>query len=210
MTYPTSIDTAEELEVAINDFVTALVGAVDAVTTSITVLSRTNPQGQTLPPSGIVEIDNEIIAYASIDTTGPHPVLMGCTRGFDGTLAASHGANSAVEYRWVARHHNLLSAAIRTLEAIIGLDPAGSYPDVVTRLNKNEPLVIDIGVAATDWSFTHQRDRMLLVQLWELIDAGTGTYKLFDGEITQIVDLGGDSQVNITLPVAKAGRIVAN
>jgi hypothetical protein len=210
MTYPGQIDTDVDLEVVINDFRTELIGSIDDAMVTITISSKLNRFGTSLPASGLVEIDDEIIAYSSIDSSGPNPVLMGCTRGFDGTQAAAHTGSTAVEMRWVARHHNLLNAAIRTIQAVLGVNPQGSHTDVATRLDKITPFTVPFASPTTDWSFTHTRDTLVVVQLYELIDSLTGTYRLFTAEIQQVLDIGGASQVNITLPEAKAGYAVVS
>lgn len=201
MSFPVTIDTAEDLLIAINNFSTTCVGVLSSGQTSIAIKSATN-----LPPSGLVSIDNEIIYYAFINGAGANPVLSNCSRGFDNTIAAQHGDNSKVEMRWVARHHNLLSATIRLLEAVLGVQPQAGFVDMAARLANELPLVLQIP-NQMDWSFNHSRKRIVGVQLWRL-NTGTGNYDLFTAPIDQDLDVSGVSTVTIQLSTAEQGFIV--
>ena len=63
-------------------------GGINSSTTSITVASTTG-----FPSSGYIRIEDEVINYTSTDATH----FLGCTRGFQGTTAASHADTTAVE-----------------------------------------------------------------------------------------------------------------
>ena len=78
-----------------NDFVTisgipqtTLSGGINASVTSITLASAAG-----FPASGTVIIDSEQITYSGISTN----TLTGCTRGANGTTAASHLTGAAVQ-----------------------------------------------------------------------------------------------------------------
>ena len=71
--------------------------AIDAVSIAVDYVDNS----QNWPASGKVQIDNEVISYASLarstDAAGWDTItLSGCTRGIDGTTAATHGDNTAV------------------------------------------------------------------------------------------------------------------
>lgn len=69
--------------------VTTLNGAIDSVVTSIVLTNATG-----FDSSGLVRVDSEVISYSGISTN----TLTGCTRGVNGTTAASHStlANVAI------------------------------------------------------------------------------------------------------------------
>ena len=68
--------------------ITTLNGAIDNLVTTITLTSVTN-----FTTSGTVLIDNELISYTGISSND----LTGCTRGINGTSAASHSDGAGVE-----------------------------------------------------------------------------------------------------------------
>lgn len=188
-TYPAAVDTPEGLLVAINNFRTTLVGTITPSDTTITVLSAAGLQAT----NGIVSIDAEIIQYESI---GPGPALLNCLRGYDGTSNTTHSDGAAVENRWVAIHHNGLVAAIRAIEAAIGVSPSGSYAALVDRLASNLPLVIS-KTLSSDWSFTHDRKRIVGIQLWR--KTGVNLYEQFTAPIVQEYNPLGTAAVTIQL-----------
>ena len=61
-------------------------GGIDAVTTSIALVDAS-----AYPSKGSVQIDNEWIHYASISSN----TLTGCTRGVNGTVAATHSSGAS-------------------------------------------------------------------------------------------------------------------
>jgi hypothetical protein len=67
---------------------TTLNGAIDNAVTTITLTSVTG-----FPTTGVVKIDNELISYTGITSNN----LTGCTRGVNGTAAASHSDLAGVE-----------------------------------------------------------------------------------------------------------------
>lgn len=96
--FPTSVATDSDLYVAVNATSTQLsdnpltVGA-----TTVNVVSAA-----AFPTVGFISIDNEIIKYTGKTATS----FTGCTRGADGTAAASHVQNSQVFHNVIAAHHN--------------------------------------------------------------------------------------------------------
>jgi hypothetical protein len=109
--FPSSLDTNATLYVAANNLSTVLNGAHTNVVATITVASTTG-----FPTAGIITIDQEAIAYTG--TTGT--TFTGCTRGFDGTAAASHTDTTAVKHTVVAAHHNQLKDAVIAIETLLG------------------------------------------------------------------------------------------
>lgn len=192
--YPTSLDTTETLYVAVNNKATTLVSPITAVNTDIAVVDASGLQST----NGLVSIGSEVIKYAFIDNGGANPVLSGCTRGFDGTTADAHGQGKRVEVRWVAAHHNGLVDAIIKMQSAMGLDPAMSadYADVAERLDLNLPVTVPIALS-NDWSFTHNRKRLISVQLWK--KNLSNNYEQFFPGIEQELNPAGTAAVTILL-----------
>jgi hypothetical protein len=67
---------------------TTLDGAINNLVSTITLTSVTG-----FPTTGVVKIDNELISYTGISSND----LTGCTRGVNGTTAASHSDGAGVE-----------------------------------------------------------------------------------------------------------------
>jgi len=86
---------------------TTLNGAINNSVTTITLSSATG-----FPTSGTIKIDNELITYTGISSND----LTGCTRGVNGTSAASHLDSAGVEA------YTAWGAA--SLSSSITLDPA--------------------------------------------------------------------------------------
>lgn len=197
--YPAALDTAEKLYIAVNDLATTLSSNVNSSQTTIPVSSIAN-----FPEPGLVSIDGEVIRYETVQVSPP--ALLGATRGFDGTSAASHANAARVEVRWVAAHHNDVVEAVVAVQAELGTEPKGVYASVAERLTNIEPLIVPFSPAATDWSFTHERKRVVAVQLWR--KKATNVYELFEANIEQEVDTGGTSEVTILLTEAEEGYAV--
>lgn len=197
--YPAGLDTVQDLYVAKNDLATTLSSNVNSSQTTIPVSSIAD-----FPEPGLVSIDGEVIRYDTVQISPP--ALLGATRGFDGTSAASHANAARVEARWVAAHHNDVAEAIVAVETELGVEPKGAYDTVAERLTNIEPLIEPFSPATTDWSFTHERKRIVSIQLWR--KTATNVYELFEANIEQEVDTGGTSQINITLGVAEEGYAV--
>ncbi len=205
--YPSSIEDELDLFTAINNFATICIGRIDASQTGIAIEDDTG-----LPASGMLSIDNEIILYEFINTSGANPVLSNCHRGYDDTQAAIHSDGAAVEMRWVAKNHNAVVNSIIAIENELGVTPKGSYSSVAARLSANLPALIQTPInpmTPTDWSFTHTRKRLVGVQLWRF-NEDTNNYELFTAPIEQVVDPMGTSQVNINLTEPETGYIVIN
>jgi hypothetical protein len=110
--WPTSVSTDAQLYIAANDKSTALTVAATNSDTTINVGSTTG-----FPATGLLSIDNEIIAYTGLTPT----TFTGLTRGQDGTSAASHLLGASVDHNVVAAHHNVLKDEIIALETSLNL-----------------------------------------------------------------------------------------
>ena len=188
--YPSGLDTNEILYVAVNNKATTLTGQISSTNVDIPLTDATQLQAN----DGLVSIGDEVIKYDFIDTN----VLRNCTRGFDGTSAASHSQGSRVEVRWVAAHHNGLANAIVAMQSAIGVDPqvSGTYSTLAERLSLNLPTVVPIALNS-DWSFSHNRKRIIGIELWR--KNTSNLYEKFDAAIEQELNPIGVAQVNIAL-----------
>jgi hypothetical protein len=81
-----------------------------------------------IPESGVVQIDNEKIRYRN--TT--HKDLLECTRGFEGTTAASHTNESTVTVTFTDRTVSRLNNSI---EAVETYTETGSHQTLAADLN---------------------------------------------------------------------------
>jgi hypothetical protein len=109
--YPTSVSTDANLYVAVNNKSTTLNGAINAAVTTITVASTTE-----FPATGYITIESEAISYTSTNATQ----FLGCTRGADGTTAATHADLTFVFHNVVAAHHNVLKDEVIAIETALG------------------------------------------------------------------------------------------
>jgi hypothetical protein len=66
---------------------TTLAATINSTATTIPVVSALS-----YPNTGVIQIDNELIAYTGVTTTS----FTGCVRGYNNTIAASHNVNSYV------------------------------------------------------------------------------------------------------------------
>lgn len=105
--FPGSISSDSNLYIARNNRLTALTAGVDAIVTTIPVVSTTN-----FPTVGFITIDAEAISYTGLTATS----FTGCTRGADGTTAASHANSATVQHTIVAAHHNASKDEIIAIE----------------------------------------------------------------------------------------------
>jgi len=133
--YPTSASSDTNLYVAVNNKRTTLNGAINNSVTTVTVASTTG-----FPASGFISIDLEVIAYSGLNATQ----FTGCTRGADGTTAASHNDLASVILRVIAAHHNAPKDEIIAVEtdlvaargALNDVDtPASTATDIKDRLD---------------------------------------------------------------------------
>lgn len=109
--FPNAVATDSNLPVATNRALSNLTQPINASQTQITVGS-----GSTFQYPCIVQIDTEVILVSSIVGNN----FMGCVRGFDNTLPASHGQNADVKGYVLDYHNNQIAAEIKAIEAGLG------------------------------------------------------------------------------------------
>lgn len=109
--FPTALDSVSNLFTAVNGISTVLNGAIDSLVLTINVVDTTF-----FPSTGYIIIDQEIISYTGKTGTS----FTGCTRGADGSTAASHLTAAAAAAYAVADHHNILVSAIIAIETLLG------------------------------------------------------------------------------------------
>jgi hypothetical protein len=109
--YPGAVATPQQLLVAGNSQQDTLSGAINSITTSLTLATS----GRWSSGQAVV-IDSEIILLGTVVGAA----ATGCTRGYDGTTAAAHASGAFVYGYIVAAHHNLLSNEIVALETALG------------------------------------------------------------------------------------------
>ncbi len=114
--FPTAIATDTILPVGNNSFLGTLVIAVNNSATSFNIGSTS-----TINVPCLFRVDNEIV----LATTKTSTDLTNCTRGFDGTSAASHNAGVDIKGHVMAHHVNQLSAEVKAIETIIGVNGGG-------------------------------------------------------------------------------------
>lgn len=109
--FPAGVSTNSDLYIAVNNKSTTLTdNPLDAIATTVNVSSTTG-----FPAVGIITIDLEAIKYTSITATS----FLGCTRGFDGTVAAVHAFNAGVFHDIPAAHHNAPKDEIIAIETYL-------------------------------------------------------------------------------------------
>lgn len=162
-TWPTSIATNANLYVAVNSLQTTLSGTINSLVTTITLASTSG-----FPTAGAVTIDSEVIFYTGI--SGPQ--LTGCTRGSDGTIAASHNSGVPVGATIVAQHHNALKDEIIAIETTLfsyktltdfGADSTGvadSTAAINSALAANIPIYAPPGTYLTTGNHTVTTQRL--------------------------------------------------
>jgi len=212
--YPGAVDDADDLLVAVNNWWTTLPASIGAGDTTFNLTDTDQLQDT----EGVLSIEDECIYYATITRTVAGSTLGGVIRGYDGTIARAHALGSRAELRWVAAHHNGLSLALRLVENYLGINPQidslNSIPfdNLVDRLASNLPWVVAASGAV--WTITHQRGRVVGVQVW--VSTGvSGQFVEADVPVTQQVNPTGNSTVTIdfslpveTPPLSVSGYVV--
>ncbi len=97
--FPGTILSDSNLLVAVNNCGTLLTANITSGATTIGVAATA-----CFPTTGYVTIDNEAIRYTGKTGT----TFTGCTRGADGTTAASHTIGSAADQYVIAAYHNII------------------------------------------------------------------------------------------------------
>jgi hypothetical protein len=206
MTWPTDVDTNDELLIALNNWWTTLPAGISNGDTTFSISNGDQLQDT----QGVLSIEDEVIYYATLTRTPYSAVLGGVIRGYDGTIARPHVAGTRVELRWVAKHHNGLVQRIRVLETFIGPlineDPlnGGTFDNLADRLNGSLPLTV--AATGATWTIPHDRRRLVGVQLWREI--APGQFDKTDAPITQTVNPGGTSTVVVEFGDAVNGYAI--
>ena len=125
--YPTSLDDTTSL---LNDQVSLKSFVLNGDhSNSITTITTTSVITGFSAPNYFL-IDGEIIHFTGISGVD----FTGCTRGADGTSAASHSDADPIYHIATANWANQIRRAVIAIETELGTDPAGSLTDVKTRL----------------------------------------------------------------------------
>jgi hypothetical protein len=194
MSWPADIDTPGDLLVALNNWSTTTTGPINETNVDIGIANGDGLQAT----DGLVSIGSEVIKYSFIEQSGGVYVLRDCDRGYDGTSPQQHGSGARVELRWVAEHHNRLAQAIIAMQTALGVTPTAAYDSLAERLENNLPTIETVQPASTDWSFSHDRRRLVTVQLWRL-NSSTGRYEEFEANVEQELNPAGPATVTISL-----------
>lgn len=109
--FPGAISTDSDLYIAVNNQSTVLTD--NPLTIGATTVNVSSTTG--FPTVGFISIDAEIIKYTGKTATS----FTGCTRGADGTTAASHLLNAQVDHNVIAAHHNVHKDEIIAVETFI-------------------------------------------------------------------------------------------
>jgi len=156
--YPGSTAADTDLFVANNGHGgTTLNGSISNSVTSIVLTSGTN-----FVAPVIITIESEVIHCTTLTTN----TLSGCTRGLEGTSAASHADTTRVYALNTAWYHNQVAAEVKALEghfpSISGIRKAnGSSADTVATSNTdylpptNPSLGVDSGPSALTQKYTN-------------------------------------------------------
>lgn len=108
--WPISVATNADLYIAVNSLQTTLGIALGLGDVTVTVASASG-----FPTAGAVTIGNEVIFYTNISGNQ----FTGCTRGSDGTTAATHSVGVPVGATIIAYHHNGLKNEIIAVESFL-------------------------------------------------------------------------------------------
>lgn len=135
--YPSAAGTDANLFVAVNNLSTSLTdNPLSSGATTVNVASTTG-----FPTAGYITIDAEAISYTGVTATS----FTTCTRGADGTTAASHVTASTVFHDVVAAHHNTLKDEMKAVETDLvgvfsalndGSSPASTATTILARINQ--------------------------------------------------------------------------
>lgn len=131
--YPGAAGTDANLFVAVNNLSTSLTdNPLSSGATTVNVASTTG-----FPTAGYITIEAEAISYTG--TTGTS--FTGCTRGADGTTAASHVTATSVFHDVVAAHHNVLKDEIKAIETDLVASYTGGSTTIATTFAKYLKLI---------------------------------------------------------------------
>jgi len=109
--FPAAVATQAQLWTQVNGISTTINGAIDNLVATVNVIDTTN-----FPATGYFTIDTEVIKYTGKTGTS----FTGCTRGADGSTAASHTDGSIAAAYAVAAHHNDTTQEIVAIQTLLG------------------------------------------------------------------------------------------
>jgi hypothetical protein len=113
MSYPTTLDDAASLPVAIDAKVAYLTAPATVSATTFTVNSTTG-----LPTSGVLEMPSgELVAYTGVGATS----FTGLTRGYSGTVAEPYPVNTTIRIPISSAYVNNPRASVIALETKLGI-----------------------------------------------------------------------------------------
>lgn len=139
--FPTSLDTEVNLVEATNNAQTTLSSTLAIGATTISVASTTG-----FPNTGILKIDDELIAYTS-KTSTQFTVQTSNGRGYESTVDAQHSSGARVELVITAYSNNAKNLAIIALEEKVGV--GASTPTAGTNL---AVVLKGTGTGTSGWS----------------------------------------------------------
>lgn len=149
--YPSAAGTDANLFVAVNNLSTALTdNPLSSGATTVNVASTTG-----FPTAGYITIESEAISYTNVTGTS----FTGCTRGADGTTAASHVTGTTVFHDVVAAHHNVLKDEVKAVEtdlvgtmaAITPVTATSTATSVLNRVAMFCKRFVDLNSSGSNW-----------------------------------------------------------
>lgn len=129
--YPNNYDDDTSLERVVNNTRYTLAESITSTATSLKVRENI---ADSIPSTGYLQVDDEIIYYSARSPINKTFTLD--ARGADGTVAAPHQIGAIVNVTPVIAHdHNILRDAIITIEQALGTMPQGNKPTLADRIN---------------------------------------------------------------------------
>lgn len=131
--YPGAAGTDANLFVAVNNLSSSL--SDNPLTIGATTVNVASTTG--FPTTGYITIEAEAISYTGVTGTS----FTGCTRGADGTAAASHVTALSVFHNVVAAHRNVLKDEIKAIETDLVASYTGGSTTIATTFAKYLKLI---------------------------------------------------------------------
>lgn len=143
--YPGALPTDTSITIATDSFSTSLVSGIDNSQTSFDV---TSASGLNVPC--LIRIDSELMLVEAINSN----TLQTITRGFGGTIAASHSGGAPVQAYIFAHHHNQLTAEVVSIASFLGINGGNivKVGDVRPQYVNIRAGVVQAGVASSGLS----------------------------------------------------------
>lgn len=187
--FPTGIDSSASLPNGANNFSTLLTAPVGTGDTTINVVSTSGITA----PCVLTFVDTKEIVYASGQTSTS---FTGCTRGMEGTTAASHASSSAIQ-SWVTYgFYSGLRDAVVALETKVGtgasvpaagmiLGGTGAGTSAYRKLSSTDSVVLTntprlANAGQTPQTMTNPRDLFVLGNICYVANSGGNTIEIYD------------------------------